>query len=99
MIYQTNKSKKNLHLNALLEVMAEISINCIMIKGRDQKRPAKDGVIELLKLKERMIEAFDNLFDSKEVSENAIRILFRVVMSKSDDIHQVTTLLSFRNSI
>ena len=99
MIYTTDKSKKNLHLNALLEIMAEISITCIVATEKSKERPAKDVTIQLLKLKKKMIEAFDNLFDSKEVTDKAMKILFRVIMKISDDIHQVTTLLNFRNSI
>ena len=99
MIYTTDKSKKNLHLNALLEVMAEISFLCILVKEGDQRGPAKEVSMKLLRLKDKMIEAFDNLFDSKEVTDKTMKVLFGVVMKISDDIHQVTTLLNFRNSI
>lgn len=99
MIYTTDKSKRNLHLNTLLEIMAEISITCIVAAEKSEERPAKDVTMQLLKLKEKMVEAFDNLFDSKEVTDKAMKILFRVIMKISDDIHQVTTLLNFRNSI
>lgn len=99
MIYTTDKSKGNLHLNVLLEVMAKISIKCIVAREKGQERPAKDVVMELLRLEEKMIEAFGNLFDSREVSSKALEVLFKVIMAKSDDIYQVTTLLSHRNLI
>lgn len=99
MIYVTDKSRNNLHLNTLLEIMAEISIKCILVKERKQTSPAKETTRHLLLLKGKMVEAFDNLFDSREISDNSIRILFRVVMTKSDDIQEVITLLNFRDSI
>lgn len=99
MVYTTDKSKKNLHLNALLEIMAEISITCIVATEKSEERPAKEVVMKLLMLKAKMIVAFDNLFDSMDVTNKAMRVLFKVVMRISDDIHQVTTLLNFRNSI
>lgn len=99
MVYTTDRSKKNLHLNALLEVMAEISITCIVATEKSKGQPAKGVAMKLLKLKEKMIEAFDNLFDSKEVTSKTMKVLFKVVMKVSDDIHQVTTLLNFRNLI
>lgn len=99
MVYTTNRSKKNLHLNALLEIMAEISITCIVATEKSEERQAKEVVMKLLMLKAKMIVAFDNLFDSMEVTNKSMRVLFKVVMRISDDIHQVTTLLNFRNSI
>lgn len=99
MIYTTDRSKKNLHLNALLEIMAEISITCIVATEKYEERPTEDVTMKLLMLKDKMIEAFDNLFDSKEVTSKAMKVLFKVVMRISDDIHQVTTLLNFRDSI
>lgn len=95
MIYTTDKTKKNLHLNVLLEVMAEISITCLVAKENPSSNPAKEVSAKLLQLKSKMIEAFDNLFDSKEVTDETMRILFKSVMSISDDIFQVTTLLCF----
>lgn len=95
MIYTTNKSKKNLHLNTLLEVLSEISIACLIAKENPGSKPAKEVAAKLLSLKAKMIEAFDNLYDSKEVTDETMRILFKSVMSVSDDIFQVTTLLYF----
>lgn len=95
MIYTTDKTKKNLHLNTLLEVMAEISITCLLAKESPGENPAKEVSAKLLLLKSKMIEAFDNLLDSKEVTDDAMKILFKSIMSISDDIFQVTTLLYF----
>ena len=99
MIYTTDKSRKKIHLDALLEIMAETSITCIVAMEKGEGRSSKEVTIKLLKLREKMIEAFDNLFDSKEVTSKAMKLLFRVVMRISDDIHQVTTLLNFRKSV
>lgn len=95
MVYTTDKSRKNLHLNTLLEIMSEISITCLIAKENPSSKPAKEVAAKLLALKSKMIEAFDNLFDSKEVTNETMRILFKSVMSVSDDIFQVTALLYF----
>lgn len=95
MTYLTSKSKKNLHLNTLLEIMGEISITCLVAKEKPSAKPAKEVSAKLLLLKAKMIEAFDNLYDSKEVTDETMRILFKSIMSISDDIFQVTTLLYF----
>lgn len=99
MIYTTDKTKKNLHLNTLLVIMAEISITCLIAKRNPSGNPAKEVSAKLLQLKSKMIEAFDNLYDSNEVSDETMRILFKSVISISDDIHQVVVLLTFRDSI
>ena len=95
MVYTTNKSRKNLHLNTLLEILSEISITCLIAKENPSSKPAKEVAVKLLSLKSKMIEAFDNLYDSKEVTDETMRILFKSVMSISDEIFQVTTLLYF----
>lgn len=75
--------------------MAEISITCLVAKEDPSANSAKEVSAKLLQLKNKMIEAFDNLYDSKEVTDETMRILFKSVMSVADDIFQVTTLLYF----
>lgn len=75
--------------------MGEISKTCLVAKEKPSAIPAKEVSAKLLLLKAKMIEAFDNLFDSKDVTNETMRILFKSVMRISDDIFQVTTLLYF----